>query len=69
MELRRYKEDLGRTLEEMSSSAMSRYDLTSELGIYGQLLTNEETRITHHTSQVFRILLKVSELSRQNILY
>ena len=58
MGLRKYKEDLARLLQEMSEAAMTRYDLASELGIYGQLLSSEETRITTHSSQVFRILTR-----------
>ena len=52
MEGRKYKEELARMLEEICSSAMTRYNLTAELGIYGQLLTYEESRMSSHSSQV-----------------
>ena len=52
VEVERYREDLARILQEMSSSALTRYNLSSELGIYGELLTSEESRMTSHGSQV-----------------
>ena len=58
-ELRKYKDSLRKVLEEMCNSAMTRYDLTSELGIYGQLLTSEETRMTTHSSEVLGIPLDI----------
>ena len=58
-ELRKYKDSLRKVLEEMCNSAMTRYDLTSELGIYGQLLTYEETRMTTHSSEVLGIPLDI----------
>ena len=63
--LRKYKEDLARVLEEMCSSAMSRYDLTAELGIYGQLLTSEETRMRCEKTEVLRVTVR-DAVSRQS---
>ena len=63
--LRKYREDLARVLEEMCSSARSRYSLTSELGIYGQLLTSEETRMRSEKKSVHRVTVRDS-VSRQS---
>ena len=63
--LRKYKEDLARVLEEMCSSAMSRYDLTAELGIYGQLLTSEETRMRCEKTEALRVTVR-DAVSRQS---
>ena len=57
---------MARVLEEMTSSARSRYSLTSELGIYGQLLTYEETRMrSEKTSGHHRVTVRDS-VSRQS---
>ena len=37
---------------EMCGHAMSRYDETLEVGIFGQLLDNEESRIKYRSLQV-----------------
>ena len=66
-ELRKYKDSLRKVLEEMCNSAMTRYDLTSELGIYGQLLTYEETRMTTHSSEVLGIPLDIRLLIQLDI--
>ena len=52
-------------LEEMCSSARTRYDLTSELGIYGHLLTSEETRLRSDKTGVHRVTVRDS-VSRQS---
>ena len=62
--LRRYKEDMAKVLEEMCSSARTRYDVTSELGIYGHLLTYEETRLRSDKTEVHRVTVRDS-VSRQ----
>merc|ERR1711936_1252312 len=64
-ELRKYKDSLRKVLEEMCNSAMTRYDLTSELGIYGQLLTYEETRMTTHSSE-HRVTVRDTQTRRSH---
>ena len=63
--LRKYKEDMARVLEEMCSSARSRYNLTSELGVFGQLLAYEEKRLRSEKTSLHRVTVRDS-VSRQS---
>ena len=49
----------------MTASAMSSYNLTAELGIYGQLLTSEETRMRAEKTVEHRVTVRDS-VSRQS---
>ena len=48
-EMERLKEQLRELFNRMIQFAMSRYDETLEIGIFGHLLTSEETRFQEET--------------------
>ena len=68
-ELQRFKEQLRGLYNQMCEYAMSMYDQTLEISIYGQLLTGEESRMVTQPPKVNTtiITMKVDFVFRKGL--